>query len=215
MLLSGTHYRIPFHSIPIYSIPINSILIQSIPFHVLPNAVIYQYFICTEGSPEDDNGENGEPNRGQEDLLMEEVKDLERHKQNIRMKKSRIIKGLGSLSKRLKEAQAMEPCSFIFLVKEECTWRFKFYGHGSLLTKFMNGEALSETPEKRKNRYHKLVEPQVTETSAELLTPNKYGFPLGPGSGKSIAEKQREELDSLTVKKANANIVTAKAQSHR
>ena len=190
-------------------------LIQSIPFHVLPNAVIYQYFICTEGSLEDDNGENGEPNRGQEDVLMEEVKDLERHKQNLRMKKSRIIKGLGSLSKRLKEAQAMEPCSFIFLVKEECTGRFKFYGHGSLLTKFMNGEALSEKPEKRKNRYHKLVEPQVTETSVELLTPNKYGFPLGPGSGKSIAEKQREELDSLTVKKANANIVTAKAQSHR
>ena len=154
-----------------------------------------------------------EPNRGQQEDICGKVTDMERERQNLRMKKSRIIKGLGSLSMRLKRAQSMEPCSFLFLVKEEKTGRLKFYGHGPLLTKFMNGEALSEkNPAKRKNRYHKLVEAQATETSVELLTPNKYGFPLGPGSGKSIAEKQREELDSLTVERANAKIVTAKTQ---
>ena len=60
------------------------------------------------------------------------------------------MKRLWSLSKRLKKAQAIEPCSFLFVVKEETTGRFKFYGHGSLLktanTRFIASQPLLTTP---------------------------------------------------------------------
>ena len=110
---------------------------------------------------------------------------------------------LGKLSTRLKAAQVIEHCSFLFVVHEN-TNRYKFYGYRDLGTKFISGQPLSSPHKNKKNKYFKVVEEEATERPIELLTADKYSFPLGQGSGKSLAEKQKDELDNLTVSREHA-----------
>ena len=72
-----------------------------------------------------------------------------RVKQNLRMRKSKIMKQLGKLSTRLKAAQLIEHCSFLFVVHEKITNKFKFYGYWDLRTKFNSGQPLEFPTEKQ------------------------------------------------------------------
>ena len=67
----------------------------------------------------------------------------------------------------------------------------------SVDTRIISGQPLSGPYKNKKNKCLKIVE-EATERHNEILTPDKYSFLLGQGSGKYLAEKWNKEIHIVT-----------------
>ena len=133
------------------------------------------------------------PGQKKQKTSAQEAASCER--QAFRMQKYRQLKNLKKIALKLKN-QVHEPLDTLFIVYERKKKKFKYFGCGELVSKFENGEVLMQS-KANKSRIH-FADYEVT-TTPDHLTPGKYSFPFVCGSGKSLAESQKEILTNFPV----------------
>ena len=108
-----------------------------------------------------------------------------------RAKKYRVMKQLKKCIRDLSEC-TIEQVEAICIVKNLNKNNYKYFGFGSLVHKFENGEALSKGPPK-KSKISVVFQQRVT--NVEELTLENCSFDSGSEGGE-ISHIQREELEN-------------------
>ncbi|CAC5422228.1 unnamed protein product [Mytilus coruscus] len=133
-----------------------------------------------------------------------------------RMAKSRIMNKLKKLKNKLLTEQPYEPVEVLYVVYERTTKKFKYDGSGFLVNRFENCRPLSSGIPRKKVTERKGGCQQLhinKDKGVQFLTPKKYMYPFAPSAGKSLAEKQKAEIDGLNIQVEDSEVIISKKTS--
>ncbi|CAC5398224.1 unnamed protein product [Mytilus coruscus] len=133
-----------------------------------------------------------------------------------RMAKSRIMNKLKKLKNKLLTEQPYEPVEVLYVVYERTTKKFKYDGSGFLLNRFENCRPLSSGIPRKKVTERKGGCQQLhinKDKGVQFLTPKKYMYPFAPSDGKSLAEKQKAEIDGLNIQVEKSEVIISKKKT--
>ncbi|XP_063419316.1 protein IWS1 homolog A-like isoform X3 [Mytilus trossulus] len=106
---------------------------------------------------------------------------------------------LKKMAIKLEQEQVYEPVDTLFIVRKRGSLLYRCFGYGELCERFIKGEPLTDYPPYM-NRKQKVMPEVEKDEKIEFLTPEKDLFNFGRGSGRTLAEIQKDSLDNLPVK---------------
>ncbi|VDI20210.1 Hypothetical predicted protein [Mytilus galloprovincialis] len=106
---------------------------------------------------------------------------------------------LKQLAVKLEREQTYEPLDTLFLIRKKGSKIIKSYGYGELKSRFMEGLPLTDEVPYGKRRKKPAMPVVQKDAVIELLTPGKDNFSFGVGSGRTLAEQQKSQLENLQI----------------
>ncbi|CAG2216965.1 unnamed protein product [Mytilus edulis] len=113
--------------------------------------------------------------------------------------KSRIMLKLKKFAMKLEKEQVYEPVDTLFIIRKRGTHVYRCFGYGELGERFINGEVLTDYPPYANRKEQSMPEVEK-DTKVKFLTPGKDPFSFSRGSGKTLAERQKDKLDNLPIR---------------
>ncbi|VDI20209.1 Hypothetical predicted protein [Mytilus galloprovincialis] len=117
----------------------------------------------------------------------------------LKKSKSRVMNKLKQLAVKLEREQTYEPLDTLFLIRKKGSKIIKSYGYGELKSRFMEGLPLTDEVPYGKRRKKPAMPVVQKDAVIELLTPGKDNFSFGVGSGRTLAEQQKSQLENLQI----------------
>ncbi|CAG2219831.1 unnamed protein product [Mytilus edulis] len=126
--------------------------------------------------------------------------DERKHKRTaLAAAKSRAGSKLKQIALKLEKEQIFDPVDTLFIISRRGSDHIqKCFGYGSLYNKFIKGDKLTAYPP-FENRIKPTMPVIKMDKVASFLTPGKGAYSFAQGSGQSISEAQRKQLENIHI----------------
>ncbi|VDI47397.1 Hypothetical predicted protein [Mytilus galloprovincialis] len=126
--------------------------------------------------------------------------DERKHKRTaLAAAKSRAGSKLKQIALKLEKEQIFDPVDTLFIISRRGSDHIqKCFGYGSLYNKFIKGDKLTAYPP-FENRIKPTMPVIKKDKVASFLTPGKGAYSFAQGSGQSISEAQRKQLENIHI----------------
>ncbi|XP_071138679.1 uncharacterized protein PF3D7_1120000-like [Mytilus edulis] len=110
----------------------------------------------------------------------------------------RIMLKLKTFAKKLEKEHVYEPVDTLFIIRKRGTHLYRCFGYGELRERFIDDEVLTDYSPNANTKEQSM--PGVEKDTKVVFNTRENPFSSSRGSGKTLAERQKDKLDNMPIR---------------